>query len=230
MADPERMRLLIVEDEVDLGNWLLRALTQGGFVPDYAPDIRSARALVATTRYDAIVLDLRLPDTHGLVWLREFRESGGSTPILILTAQGALDDRVRGLNLGADDFLTKPFALAELEARLTALGRRSRGRSQSRQQFGRLVFDDTTRSFTVDGEILPLTPRERTALAALVERPGQPITKSQLFEKVFELHSDVAPDALEVVMHRLRKKLADCGVSVVTVRGLGYLLKVDDES
>lgn len=224
------MRLLIVEDEVDLGNWLLRALTQGGFVPDYAPDIRSARALLATTRYDAIILDLRLPDTHGLTWLREFRESGDPTAVLILTAQGALDDRVRGLNLGADDFLTKPFALAELEARLTALGRRSRGRAQSRQQFGRLVFDDTTRSFTMDGELLPLTPRERTALAALVERLGQPITKSQLFEKVFELHSDAAPDALEVVMHRLRKKLADCGVSVVTVRGLGYLLKVDGEN
>lgn len=230
MAVPSRMRLLIVEDEADLGNWLLRALTQGGFLPDYAPDIRSARALLATTRYDAIVLDLRLPDTHGLVWLRELRESGDSTPVLILTAQGALDDRVRGLNMGADDFLTKPFALAELEARLGALGRRLRGATQTRQQFGRLVFDDRTCSFAVDGDVLPLTPRERTALAALVERSGQPITKAQLFEKVFELNSDVASDALEVVMHRLRKKLTDCGVSVVTVRGLGYLLKVDGET
>ena len=222
------MRLLIVEDETDLANWLLRALTQGGFVPDHAPDIRSARALLATTRYDAIVLDLRLPDTHGLVWLREFRESGDSTPVLILTAQGALDDRVRGLNLGADDFLTKPFALAELEARLTALGRRAKGSQLIGMRFGQLVFDSESRAFTVNGEILPLTRRERAALMALVHRQGQPITKEQLFEKVFEIHSDVAPDAIEVVMHRLRKKLAHCGVAIVTVRGLGYFLKADE--
>ena len=222
------MRLLIVEDETDLANWLMRALAQGGFVPDHAPDIRAARALVATTRYDAIVLDLRLPDTHGLVWLRELRQADDSTPVLILTAQGALDDRVRGLNLGADDFLTKPFALAELEARLTALGRRSRGSRLTGTQYGQLMFDNETRTFTVNGEFLPLTPRERAALTALVNRRGQPITKSQLFEKVFELQSDVAPDAIEVVMHRLRKKLADCGVTVVTVRGLGYFLKADE--
>jgi len=222
------MRLLIVEDEADLGNWLLRALTQGGFVPDYAPDIRSARALLATTRYDAIVLDLRLPDTHGLVWLREFRESGDSTPILVLTAQGALDDRVRGLNLGADDFLTKPFALAELEARLTALGRRASGNPLTGIRYGQLVFDSESRAFTVNGEPLSLTRRERAALTALVHRQGQPVTKEQLFEKVFEIQSDVAPDAIEVVMHRLRKKLTNSGVGIVTVRGLGYFLKVEE--
>lgn len=222
------MRLLIVEDELDLANWLMRALVQGGFVPDHAPDVRAARALIATTEYDAIVLDLRLPDTHGLVWLRELRQADDATPVLILTAQGALDDRVRGLNLGADDFLTKPFALAELEARLTALGRRSRGSQLASPKYGKLMFDNATRSFMVNGEFLPLTPRERAALTALIGRAGKPMTKSQLFEKVFELQSDVAPDAIEVVMHRLRKKLADSGVSIVTVRGLGYFLKVDE--
>ncbi|GAA5236827.1 response regulator [Verticiella sediminum] len=219
------MRLLVVEDEEDLANWLLRALAQSGFVPDRAPDVRSARAMVTTTEYDAIVLDLRLPDTHGLVWLRELREGGDTTPVLILTAQGALDDRVRGLNLGADDFLTKPFALAELEARLTALGRRGRGQRSTRVQYGRLVFDSETRSFSLDGDLLALTPRERAALAALVQRFGKPVTKAQLFDKVFEMQSDAGPDAIEVVMHRLRKKLADSGVNVVTVRGLGYMLK-----
>ncbi|MBU4610700.1 response regulator [Achromobacter sp. GG226] len=223
------MRLLVVEDEEDLANWLLRALAQSGFVPDHVSDIRSARASVAATEYDAIVLDLRLPDTHGLVWLRELREAGNATPVLVLTAQGGLDDRVRGLNLGADDFLTKPFALAELEARLSALGRRGRGVRSTRAQYGRLVFDSETRSFSLDGELLSLTPRERAALAALVQRFGKPMTKSQLFEKVFELQSDAGPDAIEVVMHRLRKKLADSGVQIHTVRGLGYLLKAGDE-
>lgn len=223
------MRLLVVEDEEDLANWLLRALAQSGFVPDHVADVRSARASVATTAYDAIVLDLRLPDTHGLVWLRELRDAGNATPVLVLTAQGGLDDRVRGLNLGADDFLTKPFALAELEARLSALGRRGRGVRSTRTQYGRLVFDSETRSFSLDGELLSLTPRERAALAALVQRFGKPMTKSQLFEKVFELQSDAGPDAIEVVMHRLRKKLADSGVQIHTVRGLGYLLKAGDD-
>src|SRR5690606_13391647 len=118
-----------------------------------------------------------------------------STPVLILTAQGALDDRVRGLNLGADDFLTKPFALAELEARLTALGRRAKGGQLTGMRYGQLVFDSESRAFTVNGEILPLTRRERAALMALVHRQGQPLPKQQLFEKVFELESDVSPDA-----------------------------------
>ncbi len=222
------MRLLVVEDEEDLANWLLRALAQSGFVPDHVADIRSARASVATTEYDAIVLDLRLPDTHGLVWLRELRDAGDTTPVLVLTAQGGLDDRVRGLNLGADDFLTKPFALAELEARLSALGRRGRGPRNTRIQYGRLIFDSETRSFSLDDELLALTPRERAALSALVQRYGKPVTKSQLFEKVFELQSDAGPDAIEVVMHRLRKKLADSGVQIVTVRGLGYMLKTGE--
>lgn len=119
------MRILLVEDERDMASWLMRALAQSGFVPDHAADARSAEAFMAGNEYDAIVMDLRLPDKHGLVVLREMRNRDDRTPVLLLTAQGALQDRVRGLNLGADDFLTKPFALEELEARLTALVRRS---------------------------------------------------------------------------------------------------------
>mgnify|MGYP002040233803 FL=1 len=115
------MRILLVEDELDMASWLVRALTQGGFVTDHAPDARTAEALMAGTEYDAVVLDLRLPDKHGLAVLADMRNADDRTPVLILTAQGALQDRVRGLHLGADDFLTKPFELVELEARLTAL-------------------------------------------------------------------------------------------------------------
>lgn len=223
------MRILIVEDEDDLAEWLMRALGQSGFVPDRVSDATSARTAVMTTSYDAIVLDLNLPDEHGLIWLKELRASGDATAILILTAQGALDDRVRGLNLGADDFLTKPFALAELEARLTALGRRGRVPRQSGTSFGGLTFDEETRTFTSSrtNELIPLTPRERAALTALLQRKGQPVTKSQLFDKVFEMRSDAGPEAIEVVMHRLRRKLADYSVNIVTIRGLGYMLKDD---
>ncbi len=224
------MRILIVEDEDDLANWLSRALGQSGFVPDRVPDAASARAAVLTTQYDAIVLDLNLPDEHGLIWLKELRAQGDTTAILILTAQGALDDRVRGLNLGADDFLTKPFAMAELEARLTALGRRQRTPRQSGISFGGLTFDEQTRAFTSSAtqELIPLTPRERAALTALMLRMGQPVTKAQLFDKVFEMDSEAGPEEIEVVMHRLRRKLADYSVAIVTIRGLGYMLK--DES
>lgn len=122
------MRILLVEDERDMAAWLMRALAQSGFTPDHAPDARTAEGLMVGNEYDAVVMDLRLPDKHGLVLLREMRNRDDRTPVLLLTAQGALQDRVRGLNLGADDFLTKPFALEELEARLTALVRRSRSR------------------------------------------------------------------------------------------------------
>ena len=219
------MRILVVEDEQEMASWLVRALGQSGFVPDYAPDARTAEAYMAGTEYDAIVLDQRLPDKHGLVLLREMRNRDDRTPVLLLTAQGALQDRVRGLNLGADDFLTKPFALEELEARLTALVRRSRGRQHPRLQCGSLSYDSESRAFTLDGSLLFLTPREHAALAALVTRSGYPVDKSQLFAKVFTNESEANPDAIEVVLHRLRKKLAGSDVRITTVRGLGYMLE-----
>lgn len=218
------MRILLVEDERDMAAWLMRALAQSGFTPDHAPDARTAEGLMAGNEYDAVVMDLRLPDKHGLVLLREMRNRDDRTPVLLLTAQGALQDRVRGLNLGADDFLTKPFALEELEARLTALVRRSRGR-QPRLQCGSLSYDGESRAFTLDGALLFLTPREHAALAALLTRSGYPVDKSQLFGKVFTHESEANPDAIEVVLHRLRKKLTGSDVRIVTVRGLGYMLE-----
>src|SRR5690606_25928970 len=215
------MRVLLVEDEVEMAAWLQRALAQSGFLPDHAKDASTAEQMLQSADYDAVVMDLRLPDKHGLVLLREMRAKGDLTPVLILTAQGALQDRVRGLNLGADDFLSKPFALEELEARLAALVRRSRGRTPQRLQCGPLTYDSESKAFTLDGTILHLTPREHSTLAALIARAGAPVEKHQLFLQVFEQESDASPDAIEVVLHRLRKKLQGSDIQITTVRGLG---------
>jgi len=222
------MRVLLVEDEREMAAWLERALAQSGFLPEHASDARTAESLLAASEYDAVIMDLRLPDKHGLVLLREMRNRGDVTPVLILTAQGALQDRVRGLNLGADDFLTKPFALEELEARLAALVRRSRGRQAPCMQCGSLIYDSESRAFGLGGAILHLTPREQAALAVLITRSGMPVEKSQLFNRVFEHDSEAGLDAIEVVLHRLRKKLAGSDVRIVTVRGLGYMLESID--
>jgi two-component system response regulator TctD len=219
------MRILLIEDEADLAAWLVRALGQSGFVPDHAPDARTAEAFLAGTEYDALVLDLQLPDKHGLALLGELRNAGDTTPVLVLTAQGAVQDRVRGLNLGADDFLAKPFAVEELEARLTALVRRSRGRQHPRLQCASLSYDSESHAFSLRGALLPLTPREHAALTALLLRSGSPVGKSQLSGKVFPFDSSAGPDAIELVLHRLRRKLAGSDVRIVTVRGLGYMLE-----
>ena len=219
------MRILLVEDEVELARWVARALEQGGFVIEHVADGLQAEARLMAEEYDAVVLDLRLPGKDGLAVLKTMRGRDDRTPVLILTAQDTLDERVRGLNLGADDYLPKPFAIAELEARILALIRRSRGRAHPRLQCGTLVFDGETRSFTLGGAPLSLTPRESTLLGVLLARSGQPLTKAQLLDKVFSLDADVSPDAIEVLVYRLRKKLTGHGVTIVTLRGFGYLLE-----
>ena len=218
------MRLLLIEDEAEMASWLVRAFKQTGFVPDHAPDAATAESLLAGNDYDAVVLDLRLPDKHGLALLADMRKAGNRTPVLVLTAQGSLQDRVKGLNVGADDFLTKPFAIEELEARLAALVRRSRGRSHAPLQCGSLSCPHDSRAFTLAGSLLQLTPRESAALSVLLARSGSPVEKSQLSGKVFPTDSNAGPDAIELVLHRLRRKLAGGDVRIVTVRGLGYML------
>lgn len=218
------MRLLLVEDEAEMASWLVRAFKQTGFVPDHAPDAATAESLLAGNDYDAVVLDLRLPDKHGLALLADMRKAGNRTPVLVLTAQGSLQDRVKGLNVGADDFLAKPFAIEELEARLAALVRRSRGRSHAPLQCGSLSCPHDSRAFTLAGSLLQLTPRESAALSVLLARSGSPVEKSQLSGKVFPTDSNAGPDAIELVLHRLRRKLAGGDVRIVTVRGLGYML------
>ena len=219
------MRLLLVEDEAEMASWLVRAFRQSGFVPDHAPDANTAESLLAGNDYDVVVLDLRLPDKHGLTLLAEMRKAGNRTPVLVLTAQGSLQDRVKGLNVGADDFLTKPFAIEELEARLTALTRRSRGSAHTPLQCGSLSCAHGSRAFVLAGALLQLTPRESAALSVLLVRSGSPVEKSLLSGKVFPANSNAGPDAIELVLHRLRRKLTGSDVRIVTVRGLGYMLE-----
>jgi len=218
------LHILLVEDEKELADWLARALTESGVIVEHAKDAASAERALTTKEYQAIVLDLRLPDRDGLTVLGGIRQRNDRTPVLILTAQGAVSDRVRGLRLGADDFLTKPFALSELEARLLALVRRSHGGTYPRLRCGALVYDSDAKLFTLAGKPLALTRREHAALDVLLQHSGRPAERSVLFREVFQQSCEAGPDAIEVVVHRLRKKLADA-VRIVTVRGLGYMLE-----
>lgn len=220
------MRILLVEDDGEMASWLARALGQSGFVADHAPDAFQAQQLLQSDAgYDAVVLDLGLPDRDGLSLLTGLRKGGLRTPVLVLTARGALPDKVQSLKLGADDFLAKPFEIEELEARLAALVRRSRQLTESQLRCGSLVYDLDSRSFTLNDALVALTPREHAALTALVLKAGAPVPKQQLHRKVFPADSEAGPDAIEQVLHRLRRKLDGSDVRVLTVRGLGYILQ-----
>jgi two-component system response regulator TctD len=223
------MRILIVEDNPHLLRTLTLALAQGHVV-DAVPDGAQADAVLRTERYDVIVLDLGLPKMDGLEVLRRLRTRGDRTAVLVLTASGDTDDRVRGLDSGADDYLAKPFELTELEARLRALHRRSLGHASPALQVGRLVYDSVARSFRVDGERLALPPREHQVLEQLITRAGQPLRKRQLADAVSTLDEALNEDALEIYVHRLRRKLAGSGAVIHTLRGLGYVLEPADEA
>jgi two-component system response regulator TctD len=161
----------------------------------------------------------------GLEVLRRLRRRGSRIPVLVLTARASLDERVEGLNLGADDYLAKPFELAELEARLSALIRRSQGGGSSSISFGSLEYESTGRMFRLDGKALVLRPREHAVLEVLLLRAGKAVSKEALFEKVFDLGATSNADCVEIYVHRLRKRLDGSGVAIVTLRGLGYTLE-----
>ncbi|MBN9694846.1 MAG: response regulator [Zoogloea sp.] len=220
------MRILLVEDHPELGEWLAKSLRQAGYAIDVADRGDHAEHYLLTQEYDGVILDLTLPGKDGLDVLRSLRARGSRIPVLILTARGAVDDRVKGLNLGADDYLAKPFELNELEARLKALLRRSAGFNPV-VRIGRLDFDTVSRMASVDGRPLHLTPRELAVLEALLLRAGRPLAREALFEKVFSLDEDARAEAIEIYVHRLRKKLDGSGIRVTTVRGLGYMLGPD---
>jgi two-component system, OmpR family, response regulator TctD len=221
------MHILLAEDEPALGEWLSKALEQSGHRVDWRSDGRLVETAMASVDYDALVLDLGLPGRSGTEVLRRLREQDHRLPVLVLTARDSLSDRVGTLNLGADDFLPKPFALAELEARLTALVRRARGSSHPRFACGPLVFDAVTRQFTLGAALLPLSPREHALLKTLILRTGEPLSRQQVSERVFSDDADVQPSAIDVLVHRLRKRLERSGVRIHTHRGLGYVLESD---
>lgn len=218
------MRILLVEDNVMLANALVEALSQAGFAVDCMHDGRAADHLLSTQDYALVILDLGLPKLDGLEVLRRLRQRRNAMPVLILTAHGSVEDRVKGLNLGADDYLSKPFDLSELEARARALIRRSHGHESTQLQCGPLCYDSISRAFVLGGEPLALTRRERAVLEVLMLRDGRAVNKEAMSEKIFGIDESVNPDAIEIYVHRLRKKLEGSGVAIVTLRGLGYLL------
>lgn len=219
------MRLLLAEDSTKLATWLTKALQQGGYAVDVVHDGKDADHLLLTHQYDAVVLDLGLPSMDGLDVLRKLRERGSAVPVLILTARSGVDDRVSGLKQGADDYLPKPFDLAELEARLQALIRRAHGANTPLVTLGLLTYESSGRAFSLGGEKLGLRPKEHAVLEVLLLRAGKAISKELLYEKVFSMEATTGQDVVEVYIHRLRKKLKDSGVAIVTLRGLGYLLE-----
>lgn len=219
------MRILFVEDEQELARWVVKALSDSGYLVEHAATGEMAEQFLQQGEFDAMVLDLRLPGKQGMAVLRDMRARDDRTPVLILTAHDTLDDKVKGLHAGADDYLAKPFALSELEARLVALIRRSHGREHPRLQYGELVYDSAQRQFLLHGEPLSLSPREAALLNVFISRPGFLLSKHQLLDKIYSLDQDVSLDAVEVLVYRLRKKLGGSGVNVVTVRGMGYMLE-----
>ncbi|KAF0166573.1 MAG: tctD [Rhodocyclaceae bacterium] len=217
------MRLLLVEDHPEIAEWVGKALIQGGYAVDHLVRGDHADQALATEPYDLVILDLSLPKLDGLEVLRRLRGRGATVPVLILTARSATEDRVRGLNLGADDYLPKPFELEELEARIKALLRRSSGQTPM-LRVGRLEFDTTTRQIRVDGRSLALTPRELAVFEVLAARLGKPVSRETLFDKIFAFDAEARAEAIEIYIHRLRKKLEGSGAAVSTLRGLGYML------
>ena len=212
---------------------LERTLSRRGILMEACGDGLVALEKWRTMSFDVILLDLTLPGLDGLQVLAQARQSGLTTPVLIATARGTVGDRIMGLNLGADDYLPKPFDLDELEARLRALvrGRRGQGVEASESTrfgetlLGNLRYDKGSGAIYKDGQAMELTPRELALLQALMLKPGHAVAKEKLFELVFPGQNDVQYEAVEVVVYRLRKKLQDCGVTLTTLRGLGYLVK-----
>jgi two-component system response regulator TctD len=220
------MRLLIVEDSLKLATWLAKALQQHGYAVDLTHDGAQADSLLRTESYDGVILDLSLPTLDGLAVLQRLRERGAATPVIVLSARTDLEDRVKGLNLGADDYLAKPFDLSELEARLQAVIRRAHGVSAPKVSLGPLEYDSIGRVFTLHGQRMQLRPKEHAVLEVLLLRMGKVISKSALHEHVFSMDASTGQDVVEIYIHRLRKQLHDTGLAIVTLRGLGYVLEV----
>jgi two-component system response regulator TctD len=222
------MRLLLVEDNASLSTWLAKLLQGENYAVDVLADAESVMAGADLDQYDIALVDLGLPGMSGLDLIREIRRHHLSLPILVLTARSDLKSRVEGLNLGADDYLIKPFEIEELEARMRALLRRSHTPARSEISVGPLVFDQTGRAFRLGETDLALPPREAAVLEALMRRQGQAVSKERLLESTYGFDDEVNLSAIEVIVHRLRKRLEGSPVMIATLRGLGYLLRLEE--
>lgn len=228
-TEPRRMKLLLVEDDPTMQTTLQRALARRQIDVRICGDGALALAQWRALEPDVVALDLSLPNLDGLQVLAQARAAGLRTPVLLLTARGTVGDRIVGLNAGADDYLPKPFDLDELEARLRALRRRHQNAGVDSplnpQQVGALRYEPESGAIYHRAEVLELTPRELGLLKVLMEKPGHAVTKERLFELVFPGETEVQYEAIEVVVYRLRKKLVGTGAVLMTLRGLGYLLR-----
>ncbi len=219
------MKILLVEDDTELAQWLIRALKQRyEFMIEWAEDGREADARLSYEEFDAVILDLGLPLMDGRSVLAAMRARGDVTPALILTARDSLSEKIASLHDGADDFLAKPFAIEELEARLVALVRRSHGRNAGTFSCGDLTFSSGEQRFSLSGTALELTPREHSMLRVLIQHAGEPMSKQKIMDRMFSYDCDIHLEALEVIAHRLRKKLTG-SAQIKTIRGLGYVLE-----
>ena len=221
------MRLLLVEDDLELANGLVNTLAQSDYVTDAVHTGQEAVTACATLSYQLVILDLGLPDEDGISVLHRLRNQGLRAPVLILTARDDLKDRIRGLDAGADDYLSKPFEFGELEARIRALLRRGVSTS-GLQHFGEIEFDSVSRFALVRGNELDLTARELAVLEMLLLRPGKVVSKQQMLDSLYSWEHETSPSVIEVFVSRLRRKLddANAGVSIRVLRGLGYRLEL----
>ena len=218
-------RILIVEDDAALARGIVALLKDGGYAVDHVARGAEALQLEEQEPYRAIILDIGLPDLSGFEVLQRLRQRGAHTPVLILTARDALADRVKGLDLGGDDYLLKPFEPAELEARVRALVRRGEGNPSPTITIGALVWDRASGVVTVGGAVLELRRRELAVLQTLLSSAGKLVLKERLAAEVFDFDEPVGPNALEVYVGRVRRKLMPNGPTIRTVRGLGYMLE-----
>lgn len=218
------MRILLAEDDQIIADGLCRSLRQTGYAIDCAGNGIDADTALMTSAYDLVILDIGLPKLSGLDVLRRLRARNSAVPVLLLTALDGINDRVKGLDLGADDYMAKPFELPELEARVRALTRRSSGTTPM-IQCGALIYDQVGRSAQLSGALLDLSARELGLLEILLSRAGRLVSKDQLVDHLCGWGEEVSHNAIEVYVHRLRKKLESGGVRIATVRGLGYCLE-----
>lgn len=216
------MRILLVEDDTLLGNGVSTGLSQAGFAVDWATDGDDAETALSATSYDAVVLDLGLPKTDGLTVLKRLRTSKDPTPVLILTARDSIEDRVAGLDAGSDDYLVKPFELAELQARLRALLRRPKGMIDPTLRHGRVTLNPADRAVSLDDNPVDLSEREYATLYELMLNTGRVLSKAQLEDKLYGWGEEIGSNTIEVYIHHLRRKLYP-GL-IRTVRGVGYVM------
>ena len=215
------MRLLLVEDDELLGDAVKTGLNQFGYIVDWLKDGEIARAAIRTESFELIILDLGLPKLQGLNLLQAIRFDGNATPVIILTARESIEDRIKGLDSGADDYITKPFDLNELSARIRALIRRSQGRADTVLQYGNVTLDPAAHAVTVDNLAVNVPRREFALLQKLLENNGHVLSREQLMQSIYGWNEDVDSNALEVHIHNLRKKLN--ATFIRTIRGVGYM-------